>query len=179
MTKEKFQTIKEEYINHLKNYMCEAGSLFPHITVFAEDLDVTNEKPCIVHIPIPPEYMKNDDTKDDFVNNIIPDLFVELKKKFTPVGIAWAAEAWARIGKKADNLNMDQIKKLPIKKEVVIITIETIDTSESFIYNIKRNGKQVTKDGDFIDNINLELAEESNGNLVGGRFSGLFELFKN
>lgn len=179
MTKEKFETLKEEYIEHLKKYMCEAGSLFPHITIFAEDLDVTNKKPCIIHIPIPPEYMKNDDTKDDFVNNIVPDLFIEIKKKFTPVGIAWAAEAWARIVKTADKLSDADIKKTPIKKEVILISIETIDTSESLIYNIKRNGKQVTEDGDIVDNINLELAEESGSHLNGGRFSGLFELFKN
>lgn len=37
MTKEHFETLKEEYIGHITEYIKQAGGLFPHISIFAEE----------------------------------------------------------------------------------------------------------------------------------------------
>lgn len=81
MTEEKFNTLKETYVEHIKNYISKTGGLFPHITVFAENLNKEeNDKPAIIHIPISDEYMEDDNTKDTFIKDLMPEIMVEIKK---------------------------------------------------------------------------------------------------
>jgi len=179
MTQEQYIDLKNNYIEHLTSMMSEIGSIPAHITVFADHLDPEDSvKPALVHIAIPPEYMESEDSKDEFVDEKLPIAFKAMKKKFKPFCITWAAEAWVRIASKDSDI--ENWKAIPIKKEVVIVSMETEDTTETIIYNIHRNGKQVTKDGDIVDNVTLELDEDLNqGGAAGGRFTGLFRTFKN
>lgn len=178
MTEEQFEEIKEVYINHLKDFISEIGGLNPQLTILAEHIEEEEKIPAIIHIPIPDKYIENEDSKDEFINELLPELIIEVKKKFIPVGVAWASEAWMRIAGSDFDIDKENWKEIPIKKEVVIVSIETDDKTECILYDIVRQGKKVTENGDLIDNIELKLSEESSPSTVGGRFTGLYKLFK-
>lgn len=177
MTEEDYNEVKDLYIDHIKKYMVEAGGLFPHITILADHLNKEDDvKKAIVHIPIPGEYINTEEGKDSFVNEIMPGIFKEVNKRFKPYGVAWASEAWVRTADKDFDPDKTNWKKLPIKKEVLFITIETAFKQEALLFNIKRKGHKVNSDGELIDNISLEQ-EDSLGNpeAMGGRFAGLYK----
>jgi hypothetical protein len=175
MTEDLFGKMKQDYIDHMKEFMGEYGQFGPMITVFADNPQ-EEEKPAIIHIPIPPQFMKNNETKDEFVNEMVPEMFAEIKERFKPYAVAWAAEAWIRNLGKDKNFEGDY-KELP-KKEVMLISFQQKDANTGVVYNIKRNGKQVTPSGDIVDQIELEEDTEL-GDLEGmeGRFSNLFSKF--
>lgn len=178
MTEEQFEETKEIYINHLKEYMNQTGGLFPHLTIFAEHIEEGEEdKPAIIHIPVPDEFMKSDDSKDKFVDNIMPEILVEVKKKFIPNGIAWASEAWMRIADK--DFNIENYKSLP-KQEVLFISIETENKCETVIYKMIRSGIQVNSQGDLTEKIELKEMHNDKPSNIEGRFAGLYKkLIKN
>mgnify|MGYP003346194031 CR=1 FL=1 len=69
MTEQQYDNLKENYLKHIKRYMKEAGGLFPHITILADHLNETEDpKSAVIHIPIPDEYMENDEAKDEFIS---------------------------------------------------------------------------------------------------------------
>lgn len=178
MTNEELNDLKEIYVIHLKNYMTETGGLFAHVSVFAENIEKEkDDKPAIIHIPIPEEFMKNDDTKDTFINDLLPDVITEIKKEFIPIGIAWASEAWMRVADK--DFDMSEYKSLP-KKEVVFISMETKFGCETLIYEIKREGIQVNSEGELTDRIELEeLKTDAKPSSTEGRFAGLYKKLLN
>jgi hypothetical protein len=183
MTDEQYTLLKEEYVSHIKSYVTSQGGLFPHLSIFADVKKPEKgeeDKPALIHIPIPDEYMEDDESKESFIKDVVPDLFSSIKKEFIPYGVAWAAEAWMRVADKKFDADKDDYKKLPIRKEVIIITIESLNLEEAFLYEIKREGKQVNGDGELTDAISLisiEGMDKPDG--LGGRFSGLFKKFKN
>lgn len=185
MTKEEYSDLQEDYVQHILDYVKDHGSLFPHISIFADIINPKEEemgKPALIHIPIDDEYMESEEKKDLFVDEILPTAFEELKKKFTPYGVAWAAEAWLRVADKDFNSSKDNWKAIPIKKEVIMISIESENGNEFFIYEIRRLGKQVNNHGDLVDIVELErfdndFNKQSSSNLA-GRFTGLFKKFK-
>jgi hypothetical protein len=177
MTKEHFETLKEEYIGHITHYVKEAGGLFPHISIFAEEKDKTKSKPALIHVPISDDFMESEEGKDEFVDKALPQISKKVNEMFDVYAIAWSSEAWMRMANKPSDVK--NWKDIPIKKEVIIITIETENDSECILYEIKRDGQQVTSDGDLVDKIELIKAEESDGvKNVGGRFSKLLKHFK-
>lgn len=183
MTNEQYLTLKEEYVNHIKTFVTQSGGLLPHLTVFAdlkEPKDKEEEKPAIIHIPIPSEYMEDDAGKDKFIKKVAPDLFKAINKEFIPNSIAWASEAWLREADKDFDIKNEDWKKLPIKKEVIILTIESENKTEAILFTVKREGKQVNSDGELIDNIVLTEDENQLGDAgpIGGRFTGLFKKLK-
>jgi hypothetical protein len=178
MIEDEYKKVKDTYIKHVQSYMKEAGNLFPHITIFAKHKDAEDDKPAVIHIPIPDEFMEDDETKDMFVNDILPQVFKSVKDDFIPYSIAWGSEAWVRSISKDESMP-DNYKSIPIKKEVLFVSIETKDKQESIIYDIKRNGKQVNSDGSITDIIELTEAQESGMvNSSEGRFSGLFKMLE-
>jgi hypothetical protein len=180
MKNSQYEELKEEYIKHLVDVISETGGLFPHITIFADVLNPKEDekdKPAIIHIPIPDKFMKDDESKDEFIDQIIPDIFKDLKKKFNPHGVAWSSEGWMRQLEKGDKMP-DNYKNLPIKKEVIIVTLGTKEKEEAIIYEVKREGKQVNQSGDLVDIVKLDKLDADQPDSVGGRFSGLFKKFK-
>lgn len=181
MSPEKYLELKNDYIDHIKTFVSEHGGLIPHLSVFADIKQPTEEqigKPAMVHVPIPDEFMQNDFMKEMFVTTIVPELFTDIKKEFIPVGVAWAAEAWMRVGSKDFDFESENYKELPIEKEVIIITMESVDKEELFLYEMKREGKQVNSDGELTDHISLiPMDDMKKPDGFGGRFSGLFKKF--
>lgn len=73
------------------------------------------------------------------------------------------------------DFDMDNYKSLP-KKEVIFISIETENKSETIIYEMIRNGKQVNTEGDLTDKIELkEMHDIEKPEGTSGRFAGLYK----
>lgn len=176
MTKEQFEDLKSDYVENLERFISDSGGLFPLITFFADSID--NNKPSIIHFPIPDEYVKDDETKDELVNEVIPKLAKEIKKDFNVIGVAWSSEAWMRTVDKTQEKIPEDYRVLP-KKEVVIIAIEDENGVENIIYDIEREGKKVTQEGDIIDSVKLLKSDDFSGSysVSQGRFVGILKNF--
>jgi hypothetical protein len=160
-----FKEMKDEYIDHLKTLMVEEGFIPPIITVFAKNLE--NDEKAVIHIPIPAEFMKDDKSKDEFVEKVFPNVAKKLKEDFNPVALVWSAEAWMTV--------MDQDEQ--DRKEVVMISVETNKKQQSLIYEIKRNGMEFVKDKGLVEKIELDELINQSGLKTEGRFVGLFKNF--
>ena len=176
MTEEQFEDMKEMYLNNIKRFINETGGLFPHVTIFATKVETPDEI-SIIHVPIPEELMKNDRAKDKFVDVVIPELGSKLKDMFTPKAVLWASEAWMRDADKDFDPAVTDYKKLPIKCEVLIITIDKGEgTTTTLIYKMNRTGMKVNEEGNMIDQVELEVYKENEQLTSGdGRFTGLFK----
>lgn len=164
---------KKEYISNIKRYISETGSLFPHISVFG--LDKKNQKKSIIHIPIPDEFVKSSDKKDEFMDEIFPVIVKELNNRFNTQAIGWASEAWM------STLDSKTNKPLNERKEVLFIMISHEQSENVFVFDIERTGKQINAEGELTDII--ELKENTNfdsldKNPMIGRFANLYQRFK-
>jgi len=183
MTDKDYQEIREIFIDQAKAFVDNAGQMIAHITVYANHKDVDDSehsgKPSIIHIPIPPDSLKSEEAKDEFIDDIMPGVAKEIRKKFDTQAVGWASEAWLRVAGK-DEPDLDNWKELPIKKEVLILILEAEDISECIVYEMKRNGQKVNSDGDLVDSIELEELKDMSGTKgeMGGRFCGLYKLIK-
>jgi len=176
MTKEQFLEIKDEYLDNMKSMLLELGNIQPTVTVIADHLE--ENKPAIVHIPLPEKIANSDTGKQLFVDKMLPEIAIKVKEKFTVKAVCFASEAWMRESHKDDfNPEVDDYKKLPIKKEILIISIDTETNTESHVYEIIR--MSVSPTGDIVENIELrempELSEHYGTSE--GRFNGLYKKF--
>lgn len=181
MTEEQFESLKTDFIENIKSYVVEFGSIFPHISIFAMEKepkkDADKVKPALIHIPIPDELMVDEEGKETFVNEIFPEIAKQVKKTYDSKALAWTSEAWIRTAKKPEQLNNWQ--EMPIEKEVIVITLEFENRNEFTMYEIKRHGKQITSEGDMVDKIELiECEFSSQPEKIQGRFAGLFAKLK-
>ena len=176
MTIEQFDEIKTEYLVNMKEMLLEHGNIQPTITIIADHIE--EDKPAIVHIPIPEKIVNSDDGKQMFVDQIIPEIALKMKNKFNVEAVAWASEAWMREAHKDDfDPLKDDYRKVPIKKEILILTIDKESSTENYIYEIIR--MSVSPSGDIVEDIELrELPEMSKSfGTTEGRFSGLYKKF--
>jgi hypothetical protein len=174
MTNEIFEELKEAYVEHLKEMMLEEGTIYPVITIFADHIEDTEGRGAIVHLPIPAEYMQTSKKKDEFIEEMLPQIAEQMREKFIPYAVAWSAEAWMRIvDKKKDELFEPSINK----EEGIIINIETDDKTETLIYKIIRNMNVEEKEG-LKETITLEKMDDIPTGTGEGRFTGLLKKFK-
>lgn len=181
MTEEKFIELKNSHIDDIKKFVQKYGGFSPMITIFADQLEPQEgeeDKPAVIHIPIPPDYMANNEGKEEFLTNVLPEIFKTIKEKFVPECVIWTAEAWIRKAKRKVD-NVEDINDIPISGEALIISTERKDSTKEFnVYNIKRVGQQVNDDGELVDQIELEEDQIDPGDeSVQGRFSNLFKKF--
>jgi len=189
MDNQTFQELKKDYINHIENYVNEYGSLFAHISIFADIIKPESEeenKPAIIHIPIPGEYLDSSDGKDRFVEQVLPEIIINVKEKFNPIAIGWAAEATMRVAGKLFDVKKDDWTKIPVSKDVVIISIDAKDNSQTYLYEVKQlvddnlSNLKIDKDGEILKRV--ELVDITDNNVqnfkhVGGRFTDLYKKF--
>jgi hypothetical protein len=176
MDKEKFIEIKEGYLNDIKSMLLENESLSATITIIGEERKSLSSS--IVHIPLPEKIINSDEGKQMFVDVMIPEISKKINEKFSIYAVAWASEAWMREAPVNDyNPEKDNYKDLPIKKEILIITIDTEIAVENHVYEIVR--MSIGPNGDLVEKLDLvELPEMSKA--MGeseGRFSGLYKKF--
>jgi hypothetical protein len=178
MNTEHYQEMKKSYIEFVTKIMIENGGLNPSITVLGTQIkDGSN---AVVHVPIPGKFMKDDNAKEEFLNEIVPQIAKSVNEQFDIKAIAWASEAWMSEvdTKDADPEKLKDWKNIPVKKEVLIVTIESDEENKTCIMEIVRKGKQVNNQGELIDNIELVEQNQYNHTVIGeGRFTGLYEKF--
>lgn len=179
MTDQSYQELKKTYLDNITRMMTDMGGMPPHIAIFGvhkdESIDVRD---AIIHIEIPSSIMKSDRGKDLFLDKMIPGIATKIRDKITPHGVAWTSEAYLRTAP-IDGEVPENWKDLPIQKEVLIINMEFEHVTETLIYEIVRDGQQVTEDGDLVDQIKLqEIEGMKSPEMVSGRFTGLYQKFK-
>jgi hypothetical protein len=176
MTEEKFIELKEGYLNDIKSMLLENESLSATITIIGEER--TSSSSSIVHIPLPEKIINSDEGKQMFVDIMIPEISKKINEKFSIHAVAWASEAWMREAHVNDyNPEKDNYKDLPIKKEILIITIDTETSAENHVYEIVR--MSIGPDGDLVEKLDLVELPEMNKAMgeSEGRFSGLYKKF--
>lgn len=176
MTKEQFIEMKEGYLDDMKSMLLENGNISATITIIGEQKE--DLASSIVHIPLPDQIVNSDDGKQMFVDRIIPEISKKINQKFNIHAVAWASEAWMREAHVDDyNPDKDNYKDLPIKKEILIITIDTETATESYMYEIVR--MSIAPNGDLVDKVDLvEIPDMSQAlGSSTGRFSGLYKKF--
>lgn len=188
LRKENIEILKNDYIKFIKDTIQETGSLYPSFTVFCEIKgEYEDDKPKIglIHIPVPNRFMENADSKDELVNEVLPEISKTIKKDFIPYALAWASEVWIKRIDKEKVKSIDDLSKLAdiaVRTEAVFITIETDDGTKMYTYEIVREGKQITSDGDLVDKIELvadeNMPEDADPGTFDGRFTNLFKVFK-
>ena len=181
MTEEQYIELKDRYLTNIKRYMTEEGGLFSHICVFAEKIEYNEDddesRNAIIHIPLPEKIANSDQGKELFVTKMLPEIANSLKESFITTGVAWASEAWLR-SSHIDDEQPENWKDMPIKKEVLMVSMESAFGNETNVYEIVRNGMKVTEDG-LSDTIELIKDEKLSGNdlPLQGRFAGLYQKF--
>ena len=182
MTEEKYIELKDTYLKNIKRYMTEEGGLFSHISVFAEKLECNEDddeasKNAIIHIPLPDKIANSDEGKEYFITKMLPEIANSLKESFVATGVAWASEAWLR-SSHIDDKQPENWKDMPIKKEVLMVSMESAFGNETNVYEIVRSGMKVTEEG-LSDTIELIKDEELSGENLNfeGRFTGLYKKF--
>jgi hypothetical protein len=175
ITMEKFEQLKADYLEMIVQGTSDAGGLPPHFTIFATNKDEEKAQ-SIIHVPIP-DSLLTEEGKESFVTTMLPQISKKIKEKFIVFAVAWASEAWLRTGEKGKEID-ENWKDLPIKKEVVIVHIESIIKKECNIYEMIRNGHKVDEDGNFIDNVSLTLLPDMESmSEATGRFTDLLKSF--
>ena len=173
MEKFNLEEAKKEYIQNIKKYMTETGSLFPHISVFG--IDKESEKKSIIHVPIPAEYMSSAKMKDEFIDDILPLIVKKVTERFTTEAVGWASEAWM------STVNDKTGQREKNRKEVLFIVISTEDIESVSLYNIERTGKQVNQEGELTDIVELTentAFDSTESRPMIGRFADLYKKFK-
>ena len=175
LTTDEYQELKASYLRSIVSGTEAAGGLPPHIALFGtEKKDL---KRAIVFMKIDEQLMSSEDGKDLFIEKVVPALSKSVMKEFDVHSVAWASEAWLRESK-MDQPMPENYKDLPIKKEIVIVSIESLDKTECVMYDVVRDGHKVTSSGDFVDSVSLKLITESPEMIsASGRFTGLIKHF--
>lgn len=187
--KESIEVLKNDYIDFIKTTIQETGGLYPSFTVFSEikdEVDGDNPKIGLIHIPVPGKFIDDADSKDELVEQVLPEISKTIKKNFIPYALAWASEVWVRrVSKEEAEKHGNDLEKLvesAKKVEAIFINIESEDENNIYVYEIIRDGKQITNDGDLVDQIQLvesdDLTQSVDKKAIQGRFANLFHLFK-
>lgn len=176
MTDTQFIEMKDAYLDDIKGMLLKNGNFSATISIIGEEKKDLSSS--IVHIPLPEQIVNSDEGKQLFVDKMIPELSKKLKDRFNIQAVTWASEAWMREAHKDDyNPDIDNYKDLPIKKEILIITIDTKTNLESHVYEIVR--MSIAPNGDLIEKVDLlklpELSEAFGS--TKGRFSELYKKF--
>lgn len=177
--KEKLQEMKDTYLESIKGYLNSTGGIEPHLTLFAEHKEAErNEETAIIHVPIPDKFMKDDQGKERFVEEVIPQMAEKLHEKFVLQAVMWTSEAWVRSLPKGQP-EPENYKDLPIEKEIVIVIFETTDEKSMQAYDILRQGKQINEKGELTERVELKFDQNLSGSdYPTGRFTGLLKKFQ-
>ena len=179
MDQEKLESLKTAYLELVTNLIKDFGGLSPAVTILGIKKD--DQLNAVIHIPIPDKYMNSETSKDEFVDDVVPQLAAKVKEEFDVHAVAWASEAWLRVLSK-DGEPVKEVpedwKSLP-KKEVLFINIESEGKEDLVVMEIVRKGQQVNSEGQLTDHVELVPYEDLQGqpDKVEGRFTGLYKKF--
>lgn len=138
LEQENYEEIKNLYIEHVKELITDLGELYPHITVFATGLSDSNAELSIIHIPMPEEMSNTPDGEKEFYQEMIPEIFKEIKKKFKPYGVG----------------------NIEIKPNTVDLNLDFGEIQEVITFEISKKGMKITEYG-LTNTISLENMKTS------------------
>ena len=155
------------------------GGLDPMIVVLVKE---ENDEYSVVAVPVPGEFLKDDNSKDALATSIPALLTMFAKQGKEPICFSFSSEAWLRKTSEGVTEVPDNWKDLP-KTECMISTYESMDESDMEVFEIIREGKMANENGDLIDAIVLRpYSIGENGEkpkALKGRFYGAFqEMYK-
>jgi len=174
LTLEKFSQLRKDYLEMIVEGTKEAGGLPPHITLFGYHKE-ERDKQAIIHVPITDDLM-TPEGKEKLFDLVIPKLAEKITEKFYIYGLAWASEAWVR--EAGPEKPGDNWRDIPIKKEVIIINLETTVKNEFMMFDMLRKGHRVNDEGKMIDNVELVEVINDNVTSAGGNIMGLLKQFQ-
>ena len=182
MNKEDYNELKAVYLEHVIEFITDTGGLFPNLTLFAYQKERDEEgKPqfAIIHIPVPDAYLEDDDSKDEFIDNLLPSIYKTIKEKFNPFGMSWASETWGGKISLEEFSKIKNVDEVKITDKLLVISIETDDFDETIVYNLYTDGLSISKTGDLINTIKIkENVTLSKPIEKGGKFIGLYKKLK-
>jgi hypothetical protein len=176
MTEEKYTSLKTAYVEFITKIIKDFGGLPPAITILGMRKD--NQENAVIHIPIPDFLMNSEKGKDEFIDDVVPELATKVNRDFEVLCVAWASEAWIRsVPKEQTDVPVDW-KSIP-KKEALFVSIESADKNDVIMMEIVRKGQQVNADGQLTDHVELLPLPDFLGTpeRMEGRFAGLYKKF--
>jgi len=178
MTNEVYQDLKQNHINHVLKMVGKTGGVYPHVTILCERDG--EEKPTVVHIPIPAKFMQNDETKDQLINIVFPEILEELKtKKLIVKAVCFASEIWIRRSTPEEYEEVEDYHDIPVDDEGIIIIIDDEIESTTYSYKLVREQMSVGDEG-LQGKVTVEEMEKPKVLPQGqaqGRFANLYSHF--
>jgi hypothetical protein len=174
LTLEKFTQLKKDYLDMIVEGTKEAGGLPPHLTLFGYHKE-EQDKQAIIHVPITDDLM-TPEGKEKLFELVIPKLAEKVTENFHIFGLAWASEAWVREAG-AEKPVGENWRDIPIKKEVIIINLESTVKNEFIMFDMLRKGHRINDEGKMIDNVELIEVANENVTSAGGNIMGLLKQF--
>lgn len=153
LTEEILNEFKADQLMLIKRMMTEQGQMSPLGAVLLHDK--STDKLEVGFIPVPSQFLQNDEAKDSLAKELFPTVFSTMEADgFKEIlCFSWITEVWLRETKQP--VMPENWKDLP-KTEGVIIHMETKDKGEAILKLVKREGSVVNEEGSLIDNIILE-----------------------
>lgn len=166
MNPELMEDYKKELLENIEEEMKSEGNVSTFIQVIGEKEGV--DKPIIVHVVT---RFDNDDSKDFFIKEIIPEVGKKLRKSdIKPQYVVFVSEVWVT------RINKNTLKET--KDEAVFISFSSENTEEVEAYTIIKHDYEVDENGELSSKVELKKDEELSGGegaVVEGRFSGLYK----
>lgn len=180
---EKIEDIQKEFLDIILENIEETGSTYPTLGLITKSKEKENNYTLML-MPIPPEFMKDQKAKDNFVSKMLPSVKNKLVQKNLEVKtLCFSTEAYMRIAPKGqeEEMSYEEIQKLPAK-DILMITFEDRYDTEVKIYEVEKT-TLVNPQGEMIQEAKLTYLPENsmkkgeNHVSMGGTFSGLFKIF--
>ena len=164
MTPEIIEDYKKELLQNIEAQMKDEGKVTAFVQILGEKEGV--DKPVIVHIAID---FEDDDSKDFFIEEIIPEISKKLRRSsITPHQVAFVSEVWVTV------INKDTKEKTKNEAVMIALSSESGETMEA--YDIVRHAYEVDEDGELSSKVDLVKNEDLSGDSSSseGRFSNLY-----
>lgn len=172
MDQELIEDYKKELFENITWELTEEGKVSTFVQIVGEKEGI--DKPVIVHIVTA---FANDEEKEFFVEQAIPDICKRLKKnKITPSFVVFVSECWVTvINKKTEEQQ---------KNEIVLVTVSSKDGDELEAYDIVRHPYEINEKGDLVSKVELSknddlvsIDKDDESVQVQGRFTNLYAQF--
>ncbi len=167
MTPELMEEYKKELLDNIQAEMKDEGKVRPFMQIIGEKEEM--DKPVIIHVVTE---FGDDESKDFFIEEVIPEISRKLKKnQITPHHVVFVSEVWMTMVDK----NTNKTKK----EEAIFIAYSSEEGESMEAYNIIRHDYEVDEQGELsskIDLIKNEDLSSKNETSSAGRFSNLYAI---
>lgn len=172
MDQELIKDYKKELFENISGELTEEGKVSTFVQIVGEKEGM--DKPVIVHVVTE---FANDEEKEFFVKEAIPDICKRLRKnKIIPSFVVFVSECWITVmSKKTDE------KK---KSEIVLVNISSENGDEIEVYDIVRHPYEINEKGDLVSKVELLINNDitttdssDTDKKMEGRFTNLYGKF--